>query len=131
MQLHTLSKYHESRGKQRRGRGGKRGSFSGRGIKGQKARAGRRIRPEMRDLIMKMPKRRGHSHSVRPIARVALSIPSIVKKFKQGERITPKELYNRGLVRRVGGKIPKIRLVGPKEALRNYTVQGCTLSKTQ
>lgn len=45
--------------KKRVGRGGKRGSFSGRGIKGQKARSGHRIRPAERDLIQRLPKLRG------------------------------------------------------------------------
>jgi len=44
---------------QRIGRSGKRGSYSGRGVKGQKSRSGHRIRPAERDLIMRIPKRRG------------------------------------------------------------------------
>ena len=58
MQLHTLPKFKTKR-VQRVGRGGKRGTFSGRGTKGQKSRAGRRIRPAGRDLIIRIPKRRG------------------------------------------------------------------------
>ncbi len=38
------------------GRGGKRGKTSGRGHKGQNARAGTSKRPEMRDIIKKLPK---------------------------------------------------------------------------
>lgn len=44
---------------QRIGRSGKRGSYSGRGVKGQKSRSGHRIRPAERDLIMRIPKQRG------------------------------------------------------------------------
>src|SRR5579859_1523487 len=44
---------------QRIGRSGKRGSYSGRGVKGQKSRSGRRLYPAERDLIMRIPKRRG------------------------------------------------------------------------
>jgi large subunit ribosomal protein L15 len=44
---------------QRVGRSGKRGSYSGRGVKGQKSRSGHRIRPAERDLIMRIPKMRG------------------------------------------------------------------------
>ena len=58
MQLHQIIKS-EGRKSQRIGRGGKRGSFSGRGIKGQRSRAGRRIRPAERDLIIRIPKKRG------------------------------------------------------------------------
>lgn len=41
MQLHELKPKHKAKKKKRVGRGGKRGTFSGRGVKGQKARAGR------------------------------------------------------------------------------------------
>lgn len=44
------------------GRGGKRGTTAGRGQKGQKAHAGRRIRPAMRDLIQRLPKLRGYKN---------------------------------------------------------------------
>ncbi len=60
MQLHQLSS--QNKKKKRIGRGGKRGSFSGRGIKGQKSRAGRNIRPAERDLLMRIPKLRGYKN---------------------------------------------------------------------
>ena len=43
------------------GRGGKRGKTSGRGCKGQTARAGANMRPEMRDIIKRLPKLRGQT----------------------------------------------------------------------
>ena len=57
MRLNNFSTMKRKR--KRIGRGGKRGSFSGRGIKGQKSRSGRKIRPAERDLIMRIPKLRG------------------------------------------------------------------------
>jgi len=59
MQLHELQPDHKSKTKKRIGRGGKRGTFSGKGVKGQKSRAGRKIRPATRDLIQQIPKLRG------------------------------------------------------------------------
>jgi len=58
MKLHQLQSFNK-KSKKRIGRGGKRGTYSGRGIKGQKARAGHRIRPAERDLILRLPKLRG------------------------------------------------------------------------
>src|SRR5258706_11745297 len=43
-----------------RGQGSTRGKQSGRGGKGQTARAGNKRRPELRDMIKKLPKRRGY-----------------------------------------------------------------------
>ena len=59
MQLHQLSSQNQKRAK-RVGRGGKRGTYSGKGVKGQKARAGRKLRPEWRDALKRIPKRRGY-----------------------------------------------------------------------
>lgn len=60
MQLHQLKPLHPNkRPKPRVGRGGKRGTYSGRGQKGQRARAGHRIRPASRDLLQRLPKLRG------------------------------------------------------------------------
>ncbi|KKU11931.1 MAG: hypothetical protein UX16_C0001G0027 [Parcubacteria group bacterium GW2011_GWB1_45_7] len=59
MQLHELKPTTVNKGKKRIGRGGKRGTYSGKGMKGQKSRAGRRIRPAIRDLMQRTPKLRG------------------------------------------------------------------------
>jgi large subunit ribosomal protein L15 len=59
MQLHQLERSPYRRIARRVGRGGKRGTTSGRGQKGQKSRSGRRIRPAVRDLIIRTPKLRG------------------------------------------------------------------------
>lgn len=65
MQLHDLvSSVNKS--KKRIGRGGKRGTTSGRGTKGQKSRSGHRMRPAVRDLILRLPKRRGFAN--RPVS---------------------------------------------------------------
>lgn len=59
MQLHGLQPSNPRKKKKRIGRGGKRGTYSGRGIKGQKSRSGHRIRPAERDLLIRLPKLRG------------------------------------------------------------------------
>ena len=59
MQLHQLKPDHPNATIKRVRRGGKRGTFSGRGTKGQHARAGHRIRPAERDFIQRLPKLRG------------------------------------------------------------------------
>ena len=68
MQLHQIKPTHKKVEGKRVGRGGKRGTFSGRGSKGQKSRAGTRIRPGFRggdNPIWKLfPKQRGASKKV-------------------------------------------------------------------
>lgn len=65
--IHELKPVFPRKTKKRVGRGGKRGTTAGHGQKGQKSRSGHKIRPAERDLIARIPKRRGLKHRpVRP-----------------------------------------------------------------
>jgi ribosomal protein L15 len=61
MQIHNLKRLHKNKKDRLVGRGGKHAKTSGRGGKGQTARAGNKRRPELRDIIKKLPKNRGYS----------------------------------------------------------------------
>ncbi len=63
MQFHTLKRKTPNKKSKQVGRGGTRGKTSGRGTKGQNARAGRKKRPELRDFIKRVPKLRGRGKS--------------------------------------------------------------------
>src|SRR5258708_5848915 len=108
----NLKRVHPNRKKMTVGRGGKRGKTSGRGTKGQKARAGRKIRPALRDTIKKLPRlrgvtinKRGSQHSSAHLPPVAISL-SVLAHFKGGETVTPEALIERGLIARVRGRVP-------------------------
>ena len=60
MQIHNLKRKHKNKKDRIVGRGGKHAKTSGRGGKGQTARAGNKRRPELRDIIKKLPKKRGY-----------------------------------------------------------------------
>jgi large subunit ribosomal protein L15 len=79
MELHALPKINKKRS-QRVGRGGKRGTTSGRGTKGQRSRAGHRIRPALRDLIIRIPKRRGFRNKPKSEKALVLDIAILLKK---------------------------------------------------
>ena len=129
MQLHNLTKNSARKRKVRIGRGGKRGSFSGRGIKGQKARAGRRIRPEIRDLVMKMPKRRGHRHTGPATNIQVVTASAIAKKFTRIEHVNPKTIVERGLAHRIHGRVPRIKIVGPFAKIADYSIKGVEFTR--
>jgi len=76
MQLHEIQSTDKRKSKKRIGRGGKRGTYSGRGMKGQKARSGHKIRPAIRDLMQRTPKLKG----------VKNQAPNYKKRKKQKER---------------------------------------------
>ncbi|MDP2668613.1 MAG: uL15 family ribosomal protein [bacterium] len=111
MQSHQLQKAH-GRTKRRVGRGGKRGSFSGKGIKGQKARSGHRIRPQIRDMIKKIHKRRGYFfHSIQTKPAV-VNLKVLEKNYNNGDKVTQKSLLVKNLIRPVGGKMPDVKILG-------------------
>ena len=56
MQLNSLKREHPNKKARQVGRGGTRGKTAGRGGKGQTARAGNKRRPQIRDIIKKIPK---------------------------------------------------------------------------
>src|SRR3989344_5255813 len=60
MQIHNLKRQHKNKRDRMVGRGGKHAKTSGRGGKGQTARAGNKRRPELRDVIKRLPKNRGY-----------------------------------------------------------------------
>ncbi len=108
MQLNDILQK-STRGKKRVGRGGKRGHTSGRGTKGQKSRAGRKIRPMMRDLVQKIPKKRGTGFSATSGPVVTVDLGTIDAAFNAGEKVTPRVLHNRGIVD-LGRKTPRPRV---------------------
>lgn len=63
MQFHNLIAKTKRKYPKQVGRGGTRGKTSGRGTKGQNARAGHKKRPEMREVIKRIPKLRGRGKS--------------------------------------------------------------------
>jgi ribosomal protein L15 len=65
MQIHNLKRTHKNKKDRLVGRGGKHAKTSGRGGKGQTARAGNKRRPALRDIIKKLPKNRGYQFKSR------------------------------------------------------------------
>lgn len=130
MQLHQLKPKHKLKKKKRIGRGGKRGTYSGKGIKGQKSRAGRKFAPVIRELIKKYPKLRGYRFKGRDKNLAIVNIGDLDKKFKESEVVNPKALLERKLIRRIKGKTPKVKILGRGELKKKLTIENCELSKS-
>ena len=130
MQLHQIKPKTKNKNKKRVGRGGKRGTYSGRGIKGQKARAGRKMRPEMRDVIKKLPKRRGYRFASFRERPAVLNLFFLDKHFNDGDKITPKLLTEKGLVKKTNGKVPIVKLLGTGELSKKLIITDCLVSKS-
>lgn len=131
MQIHELKPTHRPKKKKRIGRGGKRGTYSGRGMKGQKSRAGAKIKPMERELLLRIPKLRGLGFSLprRRKQRVELSVKELEKRFENGASITPWVLVEKGMVERYAGKIPEVKLLGSGPIAKKFLVENCAVSK--
>lgn len=133
MQLHNVKPINKSRKSRRIARGGKRGGYSGRGIKGQKSRAGAKIRPAIRDLMMKFPKQRGRAkHSFKSLFNkpVILNLEIIEKKFKTGEIVNPAVLLEKNIISKKSGSLPEIKILGQGKISKKLTFQNVLLSKS-
>ncbi|MEK7510711.1 MAG: 50S ribosomal protein L15 [Patescibacteria group bacterium] len=134
MQLNTLAPATPRITSARVGRGGKRGKTSGRGTKGQNARAGHKKRPEMRDLIKKLPKLRGHgknrSRTVRTNRRsyVPVNLAVLESTFAAGDVVTPETLYKKGLIRARGGKLSYVKILATGTLTKALSVSNCETS---
>ncbi|MFC1663813.1 uL15 family ribosomal protein [Patescibacteria group bacterium] len=129
MQLHELKPKQKSKKRKRVGRGGKRGTYSGKGIKGQKSRSGRRFQPVVRELIKKYPKLRGYRFKRRKPKAVLVNLNTLEKKFKIDERVSPKTLLERKIIRRIKGRAPLVKISGQGKLTKKLTIQGCKFSK--
>ena len=121
MQLHHIKSSRKKISRKRVGRGGKRGTFSGRGSKGQKSRSGTRIRPGFRggdNPIWKLfPKQRGSSKKteikralfqVRHAKIRTMNLDDLERKYKDGDIV-------QGKVKILGrGKLTKKLTFGPE-----------------
>ncbi|MBI2475747.1 MAG: 50S ribosomal protein L15 [Candidatus Taylorbacteria bacterium] len=131
MQSHQLQRVHKNRRSVQVGRGGKRGKTSGRGGKGQTARAGHKVRPEMRDIIKRIPKLRGRGKNIFQSFQpkfTPVNLKLIEKHFAEGERVNPESLAAKGLAKGGRGEKPLIKILASGEIAKKITVSGCALS---
>lgn len=134
MQSNTLAPKTSRITSPRVGRGGKRGKTSGRGTKGQNARAGHRKRPEMRDLLKKLPKLRGHGKNRARTVRASraryasVSLAALEKAFAAGDAVNPELLYKKGLVPARGGRIAYVKILASGELTKALSISDCVAS---
>ena len=134
MQIHQLKT--NKTGKKRIGRGGKRGTYSGKGVKGQKSRAGAKIRPAIRDFIQRIHKLRGvparrykKQGSVSMVKTYIVNFKDLDKKFMDGDIISVKSLLEKKMVRKFGGQEPVVKILGNGKLSKKLKFEGVKMSK--
>lgn len=134
MQIHNLKSPSSNKTARRIGRGGKRGKTSGKGGKGQTARAGNRRRPEMRDVIKKIPKLRGHGKNrartvnAEKVLPVVVNLKALELAFAAGSVVTPATILATGIISKSAGRVPAVKILGTGDITKKLTITGCGFS---
>lgn len=129
--LHNLRPAHGSKHSSRRlgrGHGTGRGKTSGRGTKGQKARAGGRgglKRLGMRRMLLQQPKLRGF-RSLQPKPAI-VNLIDIEKTFTAGAIISAVELTKHGLIRSTRDGV---KILGGGQLTKALTFKGLEVSES-
>ncbi len=131
MQFHTLKRTHKNKTSAQVGRGGKRGKTSGRGGKGQTARAGHRMYPQIRDMIKKIPKLRGRgkqSFKSFQIPFIPINLETLEKVYLAGSTVSPETLMTAKVISLASGKVPPVKILGRGSLTKKLTISGCAVS---
>ena len=128
MQLHEIKPKHQNKAGKRIGRGGRRGTYSGKGVKGQNSRAGRKKMPMIREIIKRYPKLRGYRGGGIPKNLAIANVVALEKGFERGEIVNPENLIKKGIIRRIGGKVPAVKILGAGEIKKPLVIENCIVS---
>jgi large subunit ribosomal protein L15 len=131
MQIHNLKRKNKNKKDRLIGRGGKHAKTSGRGGKGQTARAGNKRRPELRDIIKKLPKLRGYQFNSFAVKPLSVSLDKIIKVFPQGGMVDPETLLEKKAITKRKGVIPQVKILSGKAPFTvKIQLSKCLVSKT-
>lgn len=104
MQIHELKSASKQKSKKRIGRGGAHGTYSTRGIKGQKSRSGSSVRPGFeggRTPLQKLlPKKRGVGFKKLSVRPVIVTLDQINKMFGNNETVNKQTLLEKKIINR-------------------------------
>lgn len=130
MQIHELAVPKKQSAK-RIGRGGKRGTYSGKGMKGQKARSGGNVDPLFEggrsSLIDHLKKVKGFK-SIHPKKSV-FNLSTLEKWFENGDVVSAETLVSKGLIKESVVK-KGIKVLGVGTLTKKLSIKGLLVSET-
>lgn len=130
MQLSQIKSKHSHPNKKRIGRGGQKGTYAGRGVKGQKSRSGSKAEPIIRPLIKRYHKLKGIGFHPSHQKTTIVDLGELVKKFKEGETVNPLILKEKGLISPQPGKKMRIKVLFSDWQPKKLIFENCQFSKT-
>ena len=98
------------------------GSYAGRGLKGQKSRSGKSVRPGFEGgqlpLIKGLPMKRGFNNRYKTYYAL-VNLSTLDERFEAGSHVTPELLHGLGIIRRT--QLP-VKVVSDGELTRPLTI---------
>lgn len=134
MELHTLHSFPKSRKRAKRigrGLGSGHGTYSTRGMKGQRARSGgsKGLKLKgMKQMLLRIPKVRGF-RSIHPSDRV-VNLSALDAAFENGMVVSVQTLAEKKLIDLSRGQKPHIKILGTGELSKPLSIQGIPVSAT-
>jgi large subunit ribosomal protein L15 len=125
MEFHTLKRTTSNKTKKRVGRGGKRGTTSGKGQKGQRSRAGHRIRPAERDILSKFPKLRGSSNTKRSVDAFEIMLKDLHNFADKNGVVSKKNLLKDKFIHRINDPV---KVLATGEVKEKIVLEGIKVS---
>ena len=128
MQIHKLQA-RKLKKKKRVGRGGKKGTYSGKGMKGQKSRSGysRRATWEGGRTTIIAATKKNKGFKSRNSKNQIVNLNSLEKKFKEGETVDLTAILKVGLIKK--NSIP-VKILGVGEISKKINIKGLLASET-
>jgi large subunit ribosomal protein L15 len=134
MQRNNLKRNHKNKKRRIVGRGGKHAKTSGRGTKGQNARAGHKKRPEIRDFIKRIPKLRGRGKNINTSIQEKFEVVNLGllnKLCKDGDTISPETLVKHNVLKMKKGLLPRVKILsGGGEFTKKLNFEKCKVSES-
>lgn len=132
LSLHTLRPFAASQKKRKRvgrGHGSAHGSYSTRGVKGQRSRSGGSkglYLKGLKPILLQTPKLRGFK-SIHAKA-IGINLVLLEKHFSDGDHITPQVLVERNLIKVRPDTQFKVKILGSGKLSKKITIEGCEAS---
>jgi len=129
MQIHNIKRPKSKIApKQRVGRGGKRGTYSGKGGKGQTARAGRKIQSQLKEQLLRTPKMRGAGNVIIKKDIYEIQLRHIAEQCPNNFEVTEQSLRKQGLIPK---RAKKFKIIGSIKKLdKKFSIKGIDITKS-
>lgn len=130
IQAHQIKPKSPIKTKKRIGRGGKRGTYSGKGLKGQKSRAGASLQPIIRKIIKRYPKKRGYRFKAQESNLAVFNLSFLTNKFSKNQTVSPRSLFAAGALRKIKRRLPQVKILGRGKIDKPLKIENCLISKS-